>query len=197
MRVQVIHAHPLPESYNAALYRKIVGTLEESGHEVAGVDLYAENFEPRMSAEERAAYFEPAPLRLPDTTPLIEKLLWSEALVFCFPHWWFDVPAILKGYFDRVWLPTVAFSPDRAGGRIQPALTDIKKVAVVTSFGSPWWIVELFVRNPSRRTLRQGILMGCTGRVAFRYLAHYNMDRSTDTTRAAFMKRVETEMRQL
>ena len=194
MRIQVIHAHPLPESYNAALYRKILETLEGAGHEVQGTDLYAENFEPRMSAEERAAYFDPEPLRSADTEPLIERLLWSEGLVFCFPHWWFDVPAILKGYFDRVWLPTVAFSPDRAGGRIRPALTDIKKVGVVTSFGSPRWIVEMIVRNPSRRTLRQGILMGCTGRVAFRYLAHYDMDHSTDATRAAFMKRVEAEM---
>ena len=194
MRVQVVHAHPLPESYNAALYRKILTTLEGAGHEVVGTDLYAEGFEPRMSVEERAAYFEPEPLRTADVTPLIERLAWCEALVFCFPHWWFDVPAILKGYFDRVWLPGVAFSPDREGGRIRPALTNIKKVAVVTSFGSPRWIVELVVRNPSRRILKSGILMGCTGRVAFRYLAHYNMDRSTDATRAAFLQRVETEM---
>lgn len=195
MRIQVIHAHPNPDSYNAALYRAIVASLTEAGHEVAGTDLHAEGFDPRLGADEHRAYFDPEPLRLPDVAPLIDRLTWSEGLVFCFPHWWFDVPAMLKGYFDRVFIPGVAFTPDRKGGRIQPALKGLRKVAVVTSFGSPWWVVRLYMRVPSRRILRYGIMAGCARRVAFRYLTHYDMDRSTDATRAAFLKRVEDGMR--
>lgn len=195
MRVQVIHAHPLPGSYSAALFRTAVSTLEDAGHEVVETDLYEEGFDPRLSPLEREAYYQPEPLRLPDVDPLIERLVWSEGLVFCFPHWWFDVPAILKGYFDRVLLPGIAFIPDPASGRVRPALRDLRKVAVITSFGSPWWLVELYMRNPTRRILRKGILAGCARRIVFRYLAHYDMDRSTLASRASFLRRVEREMR--
>lgn len=194
MRVQTILAHPLPDSFAAAVHRTAADTLRASGHEVVETDLYAEGFEPALTAAERAAYYAPGY----DTSavrPLVERLQWAEALVFCFPHWWFNHPAVLKGYFDRVWAPGVAFRHDLAGGRIEPLLGNLRSVTVLTSFGSPWWVVELYMRNPARRILKSGILTACAPKASFRYLAHYDMDRSTPQTRAGFLERVETAMR--
>jgi NAD(P)H dehydrogenase (quinone) len=65
MRVMVVYAHPLDDSFNAALHRTVVNALRESGHEVDDCDLYAENFNPVMSAEERRHYHDETRNRAP------------------------------------------------------------------------------------------------------------------------------------
>ena len=159
-------------------------------------DLYAEGFAPALTVAERASYFSPD-YDASAVARLVERLRWSEGLVFCYPHWWFDQPAILKGYIDRVWGPGIAFRHDRDGGRILPLLTGLRTVAVLTSFGSPWWLTELYMRNPARRILKSGILTACAPQARFHYHAHYDMDRSTDASRKRFLDRVDGAMRRL
>lgn len=196
MRIQTILAHPLPDSFAASVHRTAVGALRAAGHDVEETDLYAEGFAPALTAAERGSYFA-SDYDASAVAPLVERLRQAEALVLCFPHWWFDQPAILKGYFDRVWVPGVAFRHDLAGGRILPLLTGLRSVTVLTSFGSPWWLAELYMRNPARRILKTGILAACAPQARFRYHAHYDMDRSTDATRKRFLARVDTAMRRI
>lgn len=196
MRVQAILAHPLPDSFAAAVHRTAVATLRAAGHEVVETDLYAEGFEPALTPAERGRYYA-AGYDPSAVAPLVERLTWSQALVFSYPHWWFDMPAMLKGYFDRVWAPGIAFRHDRAGGRIEPLLQDLRRVAVLTTFGSPWWVAELYMRNPARRILKNGLLTACAPQAAFRYLALYDMDRATQAKRSRHLARVEAAMRAL
>jgi putative NADPH-quinone reductase len=56
-------------------------------------------------------------------TALLKRV---DAIIFCFPHWWFSMPAMLKGYLDWVWGPRIAFERDLAKGYIRPLLTHIK-----------------------------------------------------------------------
>ena len=194
MRVQAVLAHPLPDSFAAAVHRTAVAALRRAGHEVIETDLYAEGFEPALTAAERAAYFDPDY----DTTAvhgLARRLRASQGLVLTYPHWWFDTPAILKGWFDRVWAPGVAFRHDRHGGRIEPLLKDLRKVAVLTSFGSPWWLAELYMRNPARRILKAGLLTACAPQARVEYMALYDMDRVTAEKRSQHLARIEAEMR--
>jgi putative NADPH-quinone reductase len=72
----------------------------------------------------------------------VTRLLAAEALVFVFPVWCYGVPAILKGFFDRVFLLGVAFKLGE-DGIARPALTRIKHVVGITSYGSPWWMATL------------------------------------------------------
>ncbi len=90
----------------------------------------------------------------------------AEALVLCFPTWWYGMPAILKGYFDRVWANTVAFRLPEGGGAIRPALTNIKKIAVVTTYGAPWWFIRLVLPDPSRAVIMSGLGRLCGRGVA-------------------------------
>ena len=135
MRVLVVYSHPVETSYNAALHREIVESLRRAGHEVDDCDLYAEDFNPVLSRAERIGYHD-VPANLAPVRRYVERLRWAEALVFCFPTWCFGLPAMLKGFFDRVFLPGVAF--DFTDPRdVKPSLTHLKRIAAVVTYGRP------------------------------------------------------------
>jgi NAD(P)H dehydrogenase (quinone) len=132
MRIMVIFAHPLGDSFNAALHRTAVNALRESGHEVDDCDLYAEGFDPVMSAKERRCYHDD-PRKRAAVEGYVERRLAAEALILCHPTWCFGPPAILKGLLDRVLMPGVSFT--LADGRVRPALTHIKHLGAVVRCG--------------------------------------------------------------
>jgi NAD(P)H dehydrogenase (quinone) len=123
MKVFVVHAHPEPKSFNGAMTRAAVETLTGAGHEVAVSDLWAMGFNPvsgrsnfttvhnpdlfRQQAEEAHAAAEDG--FAPDLQAEMDKLFWCDVLILQFPLWWFGLPAILKGWIDRVFA---------SGGRI-------------------------------------------------------------------------------
>jgi NAD(P)H dehydrogenase (quinone) len=190
MRVLVIYAHPLPDSFAAALHRSVVAALQRRGHEVDDCDLYAEGFDPVLTPAERRVYNTDSP-DIGAITTHVARLQAAEALVLCFPTWWYGMPAILKGYFDRVWVPGVAMRLPEGGGAIQPALTNIRQFWVVTTLGSPWWLAVLLLREPVRAVLLGGLARLCGRGVKRRYLALYNIDSASRAQCARFLSRVE------
>jgi NAD(P)H dehydrogenase (quinone) len=193
---QVVHCHPLTDSYNHALFRAIVETLEARGHAVAATDLYREGFDPALSAAERRSYYAERydDRAVAELTALLSRI---DGIIFCFPHWWFAMPAMLKGYVDRVWAPGIAFAHDQAGGRIRPLLTHVKVFGVVTSYGSPWWVTRLVAGDPGRKVLMRALKPMCGRGVRAFYLAQYDMDRAGARARAAFLARVRAKMARL
>jgi putative NADPH-quinone reductase len=101
------------------------------------------------------------------------------------------MPAILKGWFDRVWARGVAFELPPGGGAITPALVNIKKFAVITTYGSPWWLIKLVLRDPVRAVIMGGLGRLCAPRVQTRFLALYNIDTANRQRCARFLERVE------
>ncbi len=190
MRVLVIYAHPLADSFAAALHRTVVAALRRGGHEVDDCDLYADGFDPVLSAAERQSYNTPTP-DLSGVARHVARLRAAEALVLCFPTWWYGMPAILKGYFDRVWAQGVAFRLADGGGAIRPCLTNIRKVSVVTTYGAPWWFIRLVLRDPVRAVLLGGLARLCAKGVRTRFLALYNIDTASRARCTAFLTRVE------
>ncbi|MCX7362947.1 MAG: NAD(P)H-dependent oxidoreductase [Alphaproteobacteria bacterium] len=189
MRIQVVHSHPLTESYDHALFGVIVETLQTNGHEVVATDLYREGFQPAMTEAERRSYMGNGY----DTGAIArytETLKSVDGVILCFPHWWFSMPAMLKGWVDRVWGPGVAFTYD-AEGKLEPALANIKLFGVVTSYGSPWWAVVLYAGNAGHKVLMRGMKPMCAKDARSFYLAHYAMDRSTPKSREAFIAKVK------
>lgn len=195
MHFQVVHCHPLADSYSHALVRAIVETLEQNDHRVATTDLYRDGFEPAMTADERRSYVDP-PYRQEGVSAHVDALRNSEGIIFCFPQWWFSPPAMLKGYFDRVWGPGIAFEHKPRGG-IQPLLTHLRVFGVVTTYGSPWWVARLVAGDPGRKMLMRGLRPMCSRRARSFYLAHYDMDRSTAASRHGFVERIRARMARL
>jgi len=187
MRVLVVHAHPMESSFNASLFRMTVARLKEKGHTVDAIDLYKEGFDPVMSHDERAAYQDTSENRKP-VEDHVERLLAAEALVLVYPVWNYGYPAILKGWFDRVFLPGVSFG--LVNGKVRPTLHNIRKILVVTSYGGSR--VRAFLMGDPPRKLAQRMLRATVRPGAsVKYLAHYSMNLSTVATRQAFMSRVE------
>src|SRR5262245_56670373 len=117
MRVLVIFAHPLSDSYAAALRDTVVDALRGSAHMVDLCDLYREGFDPVLSAQEWRDYRNTSD-NIRAVSNHVERLRHAEGVIFVFPSWWYGMPAILKGYFDRVWLPGVARSEERRVGKV-------------------------------------------------------------------------------
>jgi putative NADPH-quinone reductase len=168
----------------------VVETLRRGGHEVDDCDLYAEGFDPVLTAAERRVYNTPTP-ELTAVMSYVDRLRRAEALVLCFPTWWYGLPAILKGWFDRVWTPGVAFELPVGGGAILPALRNIRKFAVVTTYGSPWWLVKVVLRDPVRAVLFGGLRRLCARGADSVFLALYNIDAADRARCARFLARVE------
>lgn len=191
MRVLVIYCHPVPESFCAAVRDTALVAIKARGDEVRLIDLYAEDFDPVMPSDQRRSYND-APPADPALQPHIDSLRWAEALVFVYPTWWYGLPAMLKGWLDRVWGKEVAFtlSPQ---GRLVPLMGHIQKIAVVTTCGAPrWW--SMLIGHPGKKTILRGIRALCARRCRTMFLAHYLMDASTQESRARFLARLKTKM---
>jgi NAD(P)H dehydrogenase (quinone) len=192
MRVLVVYCHPVPESFCAAVRDAALDAIAAKGCEARLVDLYAENFDPVMRDGERREYNERAPAD-PALAQHIAHLRWAEAIVFVYPTWWYGLPAMLKGWLDRVWAKDVAFALD-PGGRITPLMGHIRKIAVVTTCGAPrWW--SHIVGHPGRKTILRGIRALCAKRCKTLFVAHYLMDASTPQSRQAFLGQVRQRLK--
>lgn len=193
MRVLVLYAHPNPESFAAALHATVVEALTAAGHEVDDCDLYAEGFDPVLSRAERVGYHDLAT----NTDPVagyVARVQAAEALVLCFPVWNFGYPAILKGFFDRVFLPGISFK--LVDGKVRPNLWNIRRLTAVTTYGGTRWRA-LLMGDPPRKAVCRVLRAVCHPTARPRYLAHYDMNRATPESRAAFLASVSERMRAL
>jgi putative NADPH-quinone reductase len=190
MRVHVVFAHPSPNSFAGAVRDRVVRALTAQGHEVDELDLYAAGFGPVLTPAEWAAHVKGG-ANLAAIGAEAERLRRADALVLVFPTWWFGMPAILKGWFDRVWAPGVAFELPPGGGGLRRGLTNIRRFAVVTTHGSPWWVIALALGNPGRTVLMKGFSPLIARGATTRFLALYDMDRATRPRLEQFLARVE------
>jgi len=191
MRVLVVFAHPVETSFNAAVHATVVEALAAAGHQVDDCDLYAEGFEAAMSREERIAYQDIGP-NLSNVERYVERLLAAEALVVVHPVWNFGYPAILKGFFDRVFLPGVSFR--MVNRKATPGLHNIRKCAFVCTYGGSRFRAWL-MGDPPRKLGKRNMRVTIHPRGSVAYYAHYDMNRSTPESRARFLDRVGGAMR--
>ena len=191
VRVLVIYCHPVAESFAAAAHATVLQALEAGGHEVMDVDLYAEGFDPVMSRQDRLDYQNTArnirPVRKYD-----DQLAAAEAIVLVYPAWWYGMPAMLKGYFDRVWLPGVAFDVTPDGRVLTERLQHIRRIVVVTTYGGSWWMVRIALGDPARKLVSRAIRALCARGCRVDWYVHYDMDRATPRQLSRFLDRVRS-----
>src|SRR5258707_11591065 len=110
MRVLVVFSHPTRESFCGAVLSEVLEELATGGHHAEVLDLYAEKFDPVMPRLEWQAYDGAADHQIQRYVDQIHR---SDGLIWIFPTWNYGLPAILKGYVDRIWKPNVAFRLDQ------------------------------------------------------------------------------------
>ena len=185
----VVYCHPVAESFSAALRDRVTATLERTGVKVRLADLYADGFVPVLGREERLAHLDET-LRPPDLAAQFAALAEAQLLVFVYPTWWYGLPAMLKGWVDRVLRAGVAFRLPEGGNTIEPLLTELRQIVVVTTYGSPWWLIR-YVGDAGRRTIARGIQLLCLNARRPIWLGLYGMDTASDEDRRRFLERVE------
>jgi len=144
MKVLIVFAHPEAKSFNTALLARSVEQLTTLGHEVQVSDLYAMQFNPVATADDFKRRRFPDVLQYDreqkyshehgsfsdDIAGEIEKLIWCDMLILQFPLWWFSVPAIMKGWIDRVFVNGAVYG---AGRRYEAGGLKGRRALVVTS----------------------------------------------------------------
>lgn len=151
MHVLLVYAHPEPVSFNAALRDATVETLKKQGHDVVVSDLYAMRFDPIFKKEDFLArqnleVFRPYPEALracetktfaPDISAEMEKVRRADLIIFQYPIWFSSMPAILKGWIDRVFQAGFAFTYTNmyTGGLLHG-----KKGLLIVTVGSPEFV---------------------------------------------------------
>jgi NAD(P)H dehydrogenase (quinone) len=193
MRVLVVHAHPVETSFNRSLFENAVAALREAGHEVDPMNLYDEGFEAVMSREERLGYHDVPANITPAIAPYVQRLRAADGIVFIHPVWNYGYPAILKGFFDRIFLPGVSFvlvggnASDK--GKLVPNLKNIKKVAYVTTYGGDR-LRTILMGDPPRRLARRWAWIMFGTLMPPKYLALYDMNNVTPVQLESFVAKV-------
>jgi len=188
MRALVVHCHPNPNSLVAAARDRAVAGLTGAGHEVRVNDLYADGFDPVMSASERLTHKEPG------VSPALERyaadLQWAQALVLVYPTWWSGQPAMLKGWMDRVWVAGVAWELPPGADVLEPRLTNVRRIVVVTTHGSSK-LINAIEGESGKRTATRSLRLMCSKRTRTTWCAVYGLDTAAAEKRERFLSRVE------
>ena len=116
MKIFIVYWHPEPQSFNGAMFRTACAVLAKAGHEVKTSNLYEMNFDPASSRRNFTTVKDPNNFKpqieemhasenngfAPEIETEIQKIEWCDLMIWQFPLWWFSLPAVLKGWVDRV-----------------------------------------------------------------------------------------------
>lgn len=202
----ILLAHPNPHSYNGLLFQGSQRSLAESGWEVATSDLYRMQFQPTVGPTDFQTVAQPQYFDLQaeqehalkagtfaeDILQEQKKLREADLLIFHFPFWWYSMPAILKGYIDRVF--TVGFA---YGGGF--ALAEKKALACITTGAGEDWLNDQTPAG-SIQTILHHLLYGtfafCQMQVLSPYIV-YRAKKHPTEKRLQTVKDWEEKLRQL
>ncbi|PKF51064.1 NAD(P)H-dependent oxidoreductase [Enterovibrio nigricans] len=190
MKCLLVLSHPLENSLCHYLCTETVDHLIAKGHEVEVLDLYRHQFDPVLTQSERQTYYAPE-FDKKNVETEIQQLKEAELLVLVFPTWWFGFPAILKGWFDRVWAPGHAYDHASDLGAIKPRLEKLKEVKVITTMGSPWWVDTFVLWQPVKRILRIALLGACAKQCRFSMFTLYRSENVSKARVDAFLGKIK------
>ncbi len=186
MRALAVIDHPWAESFNHAIFKVACDSLRAAGHEVDVLDLHKDCFNPVMSVDELAVYTAGRWLdpRVGEYQTRIDAAQW---LYLVFPVWWETAPALLKGFFDKVFLPGWAFTEADAS----PLLTHLRGATVITTMGAPKTVHTAVGSAVCKGTLEM------VGVQHTRWINFLDVGNSTPSQRAGWLAEVADSARDL
>jgi len=186
MHTLVILSHPYAKSYCHALYERVVRTLEACGHTVDRLHLDQDGFDPVMRGPDLAVY-----ARGQSADPAVAayqaRIDAAQQLVFIFPIWWELMPALLKGFLDKVFTKGWAYEPAKIG--LKGKLGHIQRAVVITTMNTPKWAYRWLYGNAVQRALVRGTLRKC-GVKKVEWLPLSPVSHATDAKRQAWLNQV-------
>jgi NAD(P)H dehydrogenase (quinone) len=184
MKVLVVYAHPNPESFNHAVLEKFLGGLRSKNHEVEILDLYAQGFDPLLTAADLASF--QAGETPADIQAQQARVARAEGLAFIFPIWWSSLPAILKGWIDRVFSLGFAYAFTEEGP--VGLLKQQKALLITTSGGDQAFFDHSGIQKAIQMTVDIGIF-GFTGIPKIQHEFFYNVVQIDQSAREAYLEK--------
>jgi putative NADPH-quinone reductase len=194
VRILYLYCHPLERSFHHAILEASLAALARAGHDVDLADLYKEGFDPVLSADGRRNYHDTSRNQA-GVEHYVSRLRATEALVLQFPTWAFGLPAMLKGWIEKVMIPGVAFDLSDPA-RVKPLLGNIRAVVGISTYGRPRWNA-IVVGDPPRKIVTRYLPRFSEHRIKIAYHGLYHMNIADDARRKAFIARIETAMARL
>lgn len=207
-KILVIQCNPVPESFTAAIVKAFSDSATSLGHEIRNISLYehpddpTKCYRPNLSRSEKEKYFaifgnpehDPMESIEPEVKVHLDLVLWCDTIVFVYPTWWMNVPASLKGFFDRTFVPGVTWelsSKANPGGMlvVTPKLDKIKRVIGITSYGSSQTVVAL-AGDSGRSMICNAFRHTVCPRASGLWMGLYGIAMTTPEQREAFLKKV-------
>ena len=185
MKILVVYAHPNPQSFNHAIVESFTGGLAEAGHTYEVVDLYAINFNPCLSGEDFAKLMEGKASA--DVQAQQQKVSQADGLVFIYPIWWFAPPAILKGWFDRIFSMGFAYAFDEKDGHPTGLLKN-QKALVINTAGGTEEEAKTFESTDALKKIQDELMLGFCGINDVNHVIFYNVIRADDETLKGYLE---------
>jgi NAD(P)H dehydrogenase (quinone) len=186
MKVLVVFAHPTKNSFCGSILAAVLEELTTQGHEAKLLDLYTERFNPVLSETEWQCYETSITSEIQQYAKQIHD---ADGLIWVFPTWNYGLPAILKGYVDRVWKPNVAFRIDQSRNVRFDLFNNLKFFIVITTYGASR-VANALVRNPCKQVLLHGLRRHLSLFSGFAWLALYGMDKPSSGQLNRFLVKV-------
>lgn len=183
-KILIINGHPDQESFNFALSNAYKSGAEKSNAEVMEINIRALSFNPNL----QFGYRKRTELE-PDLKKAQEKLKWADHIVWVYPVWWGSVPAIMKGFLDRVLLPGFAFQK-REGSVWWDKYFTGKTSRLICTMDQPPWYYRLMYRSPSHHAMKK-LTMNFIGVRSVKITAIGPIRLSTEKFRHKWLKRIE------
>ncbi|MDR0424934.1 MAG: NAD(P)H-dependent oxidoreductase [Clostridiales Family XIII bacterium] len=163
--ITIVYAHPLEDGISAATRDALVGHLCATKQPYSLINLHQEGFNPVMTMDERSSFFA---CTGESGDPLVQRyqktLRATDHLAFVFPIWFNEQPAIVKGFFERVFLPGFGYAYTELG--TTPLLTHIKRLTVITSSGAPTEMLTAVFDNMIERQFIRHVVQTMIGTLA-------------------------------
>jgi len=156
MRVAIVFNHPYDGSFCNAVLKAVTKGLQKGQHEIDLIHLDKENFNPVMTSADLKAFRDKKPFD-PKVIEYKDRLEKADHLIFIFPIWWELMPALTKGFIDKVIFPGVAYDyTNKENTRMKPLFEKLKGVTVITTMNTPKWIYFLLFGNAIKKALILG-----------------------------------------
>lgn len=154
-KILVVLGHPDKNSFCNSLANSYIDSARESGTEVRVLQLGELRFDPILwNGYNKIQELEP------DLVKAQEHIIWSNHIVFVYPNWWGTMPALMKGFFDRVFLPGFAFKY-REGSQLWDKLLSGRTAHLMVTMDTPPWYYRWIYHRPGHNEIRRTILGFC------------------------------------
>jgi putative NADPH-quinone reductase len=154
-KILIVVGHPLSESLCAEIGRRYLKGAAAAGHQVKLIQLSELKFNPLLEHG-----FKQRMKLEPDLQMALDDIVAADHLVFIYPTWWGTLPALLKGFIDRTFLPGITFRY-RENSVLWDKLLKGKSARIITTMDSPAWYYKLIYHSPGQNALKHGILNFC------------------------------------